>query len=406
MGTIGTVFNWLVILISALWAALCNVANSARLEVRRFILVEFAIFGSALVWMIIGFCLNADGLVILTGVISSIAWLVMWKSTDIAVSVIRSIGSKIPLIGTSVGATADEFHKLVSPLMTGATIFAFIGAIVAVRGTGYISWHTAIVILTGAWFVNLLTYYYNSKSKWAGGVMATIYGVLFLYAFVWPVQLGGMVDYFAGHSYNSSIRASKEGLEGFIVTIKPGTPLFEEKSGRFMPSTVKITKELRVKVLDRKPTMVSGEGVYRVALPANGYKDLFIGSKEVWVPARMVTPVNMADNDPKDAPPPAPAPAPTGIASTLPVKVYGEGIHTLPPLKKGEWTPFKIAFTEGHNSYAFTKGAKIKLHFDDNSIVDYGKGELATNKSNSCLRIEAYDNYVDEPLKMKVSNNT
>jgi tetratricopeptide (TPR) repeat protein len=92
------------------------------------------------------------------------------------------------------------------------------------------------------------------------------------------------------------------------------------------------------------------------------------------------------------------------VDEKLPEYVFYErgNIYTLPIIKKGQWLPFQVTFKEGDNDYAFTKGAKIKLHFSDGTIIDYGKGELAVGKNNSRFRIEAYADFIDNPLKMRV----
>lgn len=285
-------------LLCTIWNLLCGVKEASQRQVSNFLKVELCLILVGLGGLIAGFVLKNPIAIAATGVLCSLAFLVLWKSTDIFISLVDAAGKKLPLAGEPIEAGAKELRKLVGPILTTSLAFSFVAALILLRGPGAISFGTICAILTSCLFVVIFTYYIESTRKWSGWVMAGILGYFWVGYFAFPVQVQSTTDYLAKRSTNLSMQLSQKG-QGYDLAVLPaGTPTFKKDMAGNIAPAMTITQETKAKIIGRVEDPDSKEGLYEAILPdSNG---LYIGGVKVLVPVVLAKAVKSVTTEKAD----------------------------------------------------------------------------------------------------------
>ena len=352
-------------LVITAWATLCGVVSYADRQTRVFINAMLIIIGVEIGLLLIGFILNLKGLIVFAAIVASLAVLIAWKFSDLAVRFISAIAGRIPLARTLVPPATDELKKLLPPMVTISLFLAFIASIAAIKGPAYFTWSdlmiwTAVILTT-----EIFTLYINSKVKMVGWVMIGLMYYLLIGNYLWPIQAQGFVDWVERSTVRKSMVAMENTKDYELVVISNNVPLYELGwGGKF--SRVKITTatETRAKLVGRKDDSTSKEPMYEVILPVQD--GLYVGGKTLYVPARLTKPAAVKFFSPTTAE----ASLPSREVAKPDYRVYQPGAYNI-LLKAGEQTDHWIMFPEGRDNnseFYSTKTSEYKLIFDNGDV--------------------------------------
>ncbi|MFA5230677.1 MAG: hypothetical protein WC422_04960 [Candidatus Paceibacterota bacterium] len=307
MNTIKIALGWLLQIIEALWVAVSNVsgivvntAGALANQIRRYIRIMVIIIAVEIISLIVGFIFNFKPLILFSGVTAGLLLLLCWKISEVAIRIIASFGSKLPLIKSAVAPITEELKKLLLPLITFSLFIAFIAAVITIKGPAQMTWTdlmawTALIIPTV-----IFTIYIDSKKKIAGWAMIGCVYYLFFVNFFAPIQAQGIISWVERKTIGQSIDLMDQSKNYEMVVLKKDAPLYELNWWDKFKKTGAIKDEVVAKVVDRKNDPISKEPMYGVILPTA--KDIYVGNETVYVPARMATTmqINKGEHQPQE----------------------------------------------------------------------------------------------------------
>lgn len=273
-------------LIVTAWALLCGVASYADRQSRAFIRTMLIIIGVEMGLLLIGFVLNLKGLIVFAAIVASLAVLIAWKFSDLAIRIIASAAGRIPIAKSVVPPATDELKKLLPPMVTISLFLAFIASIAAIKGPAYFTWSdlmiwTAVILTT-----EIFTLYINSKVKMVGWVMIGLMYYLLIGNYLWPIQAQGFVDWVERSTVKKSMVAMENTKDYELVVINNNTPLYELGwGGKFSRAKITTAAETKAKLVGRKDDPTSKEPMYEVILPVQ--EGVYVGGETLYVPARL-----------------------------------------------------------------------------------------------------------------------
>lgn len=224
------------------------------------------------------------------------------KATLCRIANIKIIGKVIDPLTDVVEWTAEELSKTLQSTLTSfktslsfvvtlSMTFAFIGVFTAIRGVGYYSLENLMVIGMSVFFTQLFLIYIGSKIKTAGYIMYAVWLYLFIGCYVIPIQVQGTMDMVEGWTIKNSLIATYTHGSDILIAVPAKTPLYSEKFGKFVYAGKSGEKEINARVINRKNDPDSKEPMYEAKFPLDGFDNLYVGGKNYYVPASMVTPV-------------------------------------------------------------------------------------------------------------------
>lgn len=311
------------------WHILCGVTAEANFQTKRFINTCLIILLVNTGLFIIGFAFNWSGPIILAAFSSSIAVLICWKASELAVKIISSLGGEIPVVGSAVKLTAEELKKFLPPLLVASLMLAFVAGIVAIRGVGYYTYTDLLIWSTIVLFTAIFNIYIDAKVKIVGWAMIGFLYYILIGNYMWPIQVQGTLDWIDRYTIRIAIVNTDGTKEDELVVIVNNTPLYNFGFGKFKKEKTTAQTETIAKVISRKNDPKSKEPMYQVVLPVA--KDSYVGGEILYVPARLTKLVQ------REAAPTAATPAAYNVpGKTLAITLQPNEIYKVDELKEGQ----------------------------------------------------------------------
>lgn len=292
-------------------------------RIRRFIAGAFISLGICLLMIALGFLFKLKVLIVVASALAALIAFAIGKALRIAVKIsieLTKLGESatktaigkivsIPILGKMIDPlgdisewTAIELSKALQSALTGiknslsfavtiAMTFAFIGAFTAIRGVGYYTLNNLMVLGLSALFTSMFFVYASWKLKTFGYVLYVAWMYLFIGWFVIPIQVQGTMDMVEGWTIKNSLIATYTHGSDILIAVPAKTPLYSEEFGKFVYAGKSGEKEINARVINRKNDPDSKEPMYEAKFPLDGFDNLYVGGKNYYVPASMVTPV-------------------------------------------------------------------------------------------------------------------
>lgn len=273
-----------------------SIKNFTNKQVKSFIAAEFQIIGIMTLIIGLGFIFKIKGMVVLGGMIASIAVIIAWKATDLAVAIINSV-AKITLpesefakpIKERTESFTNDLKSLLSPLLTLSMFLAFISAVVALKGLNYFTFGHFLIWGSIILFTSVFAAYVNMQTKIPGWLMfGFVIGLLITYHLA-PTAMLSLINSIESRFTNLSLNSNQQNLNLEEITIPTGTKFYELKRGEFV-EVAPDKPYTKGKIISTKKEEKSNELMYETIFPIDDNNTNYIGGKTYYVAVRSVKP--------------------------------------------------------------------------------------------------------------------